>query len=93
MTSSFISQNEKRLRELLSFVTDQQKQLLYAIAQEGKSTGITSGAFVKKHSLKSASAVQSAAKRLLEIDMITKSGQTYTVSDPLLRIWLRKRII
>lgn len=93
VTSSFISQNEKRLRELLSFVTDQQKQLLYAIAQEGKSTGITSGAFVKKHSLKSASAVQSAAKRLLEIDMITKSGQTYTVSDPLLRIWLRKRII
>jgi len=92
VTSSFISQNEKRLRELLSFITDQQKQLLYAIAHEGKATGITSGAFVRKHSLKSASAVQSAAKRLLEIDMITKAGQTYTVSDPLLRIWIRKRI-
>lgn len=91
VTDSYLLQNEKRLRELLAFITEQQKQLLYAICDEGQATGITSSAFVKKHSLKSASAVQSAAKRLLETDMITKQGHTYSVSDPLLRIWLKRK--
>lgn len=92
VTTSYIQQNEKRMSELLSFVTEQQKQLLYAIGEEGRATGITSAAFVKKHSLKSASAVQSAAKRLLDIDLITKTAQTYTISDPLLRIWINRVI-
>lgn len=88
---SYLHQNEKRMLELLSFITEQQKGLLYAISDEGKANGITSSSFVKKHSLRSASAVQSAARRLLEIDMITRQGQTYSISDPLLRIWLERK--
>ena len=53
-----LQQNEKRLQELLSYITEQQKELLYAIASEGNSSRITSSAFVKRHHLKSASAVQ-----------------------------------
>ena len=85
-----LQQNEKRLQELLSYITEQQKELLYAIASEGKSSRITSSAFVKRHHLKSASAVQSAARKLLDFDLITENSRNFSVSDPLLRIWIEK---
>ncbi|MBQ1611565.1 MAG: ATPase, partial [Muribaculaceae bacterium] len=75
-----------------AFITMQQKELLYAIAREGVATKLTSAAFVKRHQLKSASSVQSAAKKLLEYDIITQKGHEYTISDPLLSIWLRERM-
>ena len=49
---------------------------------------ITSSDFVKRHHLKSASAVQSATKRLLDLDLITEQHKSYSISDPLLRIWI-----
>lgn len=92
VTATDIAQNEKRLQELLAFISVQQKELLYAIAREGVATKLTSAAFVKRHQLKSASAVQSAAKRLLNYDIITQKGHEFSVSDPLLEIWLRERM-
>ncbi|MBQ3911287.1 MAG: hypothetical protein II691_08290, partial [Muribaculaceae bacterium] len=91
-TATYIAQNEKRLQELLAFISVQQKELLYAIAREGVATKLTSAAFVKRHQLKSASAVQSAAKRLLDYDIITQKGHEFSVSDPLLEIWIRERM-
>ena len=92
VTNTYISQNEKRLQEMLAFISPQQKELLYAIAREGVATKLTSAAFVKKNQLKSASAVQSAVKRLLEYDIITQKGHEFSISDPLLSIWLRNRL-
>ncbi len=92
VTDSYLTQNEKRLQEMLAFITPQQKELLYAIAREGVASRITSAAFVKRNQLKSASAVQSATKKLLEYDIITQKGHEYSVSDPLLAIWLRNRM-
>lgn len=92
VTNSYIAQNEKRLQEMLAFISPQQKELLYAIAREGVATKMTSAAFVKRNQLKSASAVQSATKRLLEYDIITQKGHEYSISDPLMSIWLRERM-
>ena len=92
VTESYIKQNEKRLQELLAFITTQQKELLYAIAREGIATKLTSAAFVKRHQLKSASAVQAATKKLLEYDIITQKGHEFSISDPLLSIWLKNKI-
>lgn len=92
VTNTYISQNEKRLQEMLAFISPQQKELLYAIAREGVATKLTSAAFVKRNQLKSASAVQSAVKRLLEYDIITQKGHEFSISDPLLSIWLRNRL-
>ncbi len=83
-----IQQNAKRLQELLSYVTEQQKEVLYAIADDRCVMRITSSDFVKRHHLKSASAVQSAVKRLLDLDLITEQHKSYTISDPLLRVWI-----
>ena len=81
-------QNAKRLQELLAYVTEQQKEVLYAIASDKNVSRITSSDFVKRHHLKSASAVQSATRRLLDLDLITEQHKSYSISDPLLRIWI-----
>jgi AAA+ ATPase superfamily predicted ATPase len=85
-----LQQNGKRLQELLAYVTEQQKELLYAIAADRYVQRITSSDFVRRHHLKSASAVQSAVKRLLDLDLITEQHKSFSISDPLLRIWINR---
>ena len=71
-----------------------QKETLVAIAKEGKASGVTSVAFVKKHALKSASSVQYAISTLLEDQLLTyeDDGRTkiYSVADRFLGYWIRK---
>ena len=82
--------NSSIYRELLSMVGEQQKELLLAIADSGKITGITSSKFIKQYNLKSASSVQAASKQLLEKDFITKMEKTYTLSDKFMALWIRQ---
>lgn len=71
-----------------------QKETLFAIAKEGKASGVTSVAFVKKHALSSASSVQYAITTLLEDQLLTyeDDGKTkvYSVADRFLGYWIRK---
>ncbi len=71
-----------------------QKETLVAIAKEGKASGVTSVAFVKKHALRSASSVQYAISTLLEDQLLTyeDDGRTkiYSVADRFLGYWIRK---
>ena len=72
----------------------QQKETLVAIAKEGKTSGVTSVAFVKKHALKSPSSVQFAISILLEKQLITyqSEGRTkvYSIADKFLEMWIRR---
>lgn len=79
-------------REILSNIPEKQKELLYAVALDGEASAITSAAFIRKHSLSSASSVQSAVKKLLEKDLITENGKIYAVSDKFLGIWISTQI-
>ncbi|MDD7317913.1 MAG: ATP-binding protein [Prevotella sp.] len=90
-SKAYVRQQETRLKEMLSHISEQQKELLYAICEDGIAERITSGEFVRRHNLKSASAVQAALKKLLEYDVVTQNGKQFSISDPLLRIWLRER--
>ena len=90
LSEQYIQQNAKRLQELLTYVTEQQKEVLYAIAADRQVERITSADFVRRHHLKSASAVQSATRRLLDYDLITEQGKVFSLSDPLLRIWITR---
>lgn len=74
--------------ELLFRLPEKQKELLIAIAKEGKAKAITSGAFIKKYKLASPSSVQSALKGLLEKDFVTQEQGTYQIYDQFLGIWL-----
>ena len=91
LTEDYIRENDSHLREQLSFITEAQKELLYAIHAEGQVQSITSSAFNKKHRLRSPSSTQSAALKLLEYDLITRKEKTYSLSDPLMDLWLDRR--
>lgn len=91
ISRQFVEENNSRMRELLSHLSEPQKALLYAIQSEGTAREITSSAFIKRHKLASASSVQSAMRRLLEYDVVTRNENTYYLSDPLLDIWMRQR--
>ena len=94
LIDGYVMECDSRLREQLSFITEAQKELLYAINNESSPVkNITSASFVNYHRMKSPSSVQSAARKLLEYDMITKSEGKYSIADPLLAIWLKARNI
>ena len=93
LIEDFIDENDSRLREQLSYITEAQKELLYAIHAEKQAQGITSIAFNKKHSLRSPSSSQSAAIKLLEYDLITRKEKNYSISDPLMSLWLDRKIV
>ena len=72
----------------------QQKETLIAIAKEGKASGVTSVAFVKRHALKSPSSVQYSINALLDKQLLTYENQrrakVYSVSDRFLEKWISK---
>lgn len=76
--------------DLLSRLSQKQKLLLQAIAREGKAMNITSSAFIRRHSLPSASSVQSALRPLLNDDIVTQDGSSYRVYDYFFATWLRQ---
>lgn len=77
--------------ELLFQLPEKQKELLVAICKEGHATALTSGKFIHRYSLPSASSVQSALKGLLEKDFVTREGNEYLVYDRFFAEWLRRR--
>lgn len=77
--------------ELLFQLPEKQKELLVAICKEGHATALTSGKFIHRYSLPSASSVQSALKGLLEKDFVTREGNEYLVYDRFFAEWLKRR--
>lgn len=70
---------------LLSRLTTRQREVLVAIAREGKASGVMSAKFIKHHALGSPSIVQSALRSLLAQDLVRQNSlpDTYQLSDPL----------
>ena len=91
LIADFIDENDSHLREQLSFITEAQKELLYAIHAEGQVQSITSAAFNKKYRLRSPSSTQAASLKLLEYDLITRKEKIYSLTDPLLNLWLTRK--
>ena len=96
-----ISMIESAVNNILDFSSDTYDTLLYqmpekqrivfmAIAKEEKAKAISSGQFVRKYRLTSASSVTSAVKGLLEKDFITFDKGIYQVYDLFFLLWLQK---
>ena len=92
LIEDYIAENDSHIREQLAFITEAQKELLYAIHEEGQVQSITSSAFNRRHRLRSPSSTQSAALRLSEYDLITRKERVYSLSDPLMSLWLDRNL-
>lgn len=80
---------EESISKLLGTLTEQQKCALYAIAREGKAEKVLSTAFIKKHAIASTSSMQSALKKLIDMELLTVMGNVYSVSDILVQLYIR----
>ena len=76
--------------DLLDKIPEKQREVLLAIAKEGKATGITGHPFLKRHHLQTASVVSSAVRNLLEKDFVTQEKSAYMVYDPFFGLWLKE---
>ena len=85
---NILDSNDLHYREMLSNITIRQKELLYAIAIEGKAMQITSSSFINRHKLLSASSVQAALKKLTATEIVVEEGKQYRISDRFLRLWI-----
>ncbi len=83
-----IDSYEYSFREILFRLPEKQKELLIAIAKEGKVLQPTSGSFIKKHALSSASSVQVALRVLLEKDFVTNESPGYQLYDRFFQRWI-----
>jgi hypothetical protein len=86
--TNILRANEFNYQSMLFQLPPKQKELLVAIAKEGKAKNLTSSAFVKKYRLTSSSSVQSAIKGLLEKNFVTVALGTYEVYDKFFALWL-----
>ena len=75
-------------QSMVTMLPERQKEILFAIAKEGKATEITSADFIKKHGLYSPSSVQSATRHLLDKELITKNESVYQIYDRFFGLWL-----
>lgn len=78
--------------DLLDKMPEKQREVFLAIAREGKATGITSKAFIKRHHLQTVSVVTAAVRGLLDKDFITQDKNTYMVYDPFFALWLQENV-
>lgn len=92
LIDNFILEGGKKQKEILQFVTEQQKAVLYAILADEPVKSVTSSSFTKRHRLKSPSATQSAIKALLKSDLVTRRDGLYSISDPLMDLWLKRTL-
>ena len=83
-----IAMYEPVFQSTLVLLSERQKEMLYAIAREGKATSVTSSSFIKRHGLLSSSSVQTAIKQLLDKEIITSENNVYQVYDRFFGLWL-----
>jgi AAA+ ATPase superfamily predicted ATPase len=83
-----VNSYSKLFQETINLLSERQREMLYAVAKDGKATEISSGAFVSRHALVSASSAQTAVKQLLGKEILTKEDNAYMVYDRFMGLWL-----
>ena len=69
---------------------EKQRDVLFAIAKEGRAKNVTGSKFTHPHRLPSASSVRSAIKGLLEKDFISNDLGEYYVYDKFFELWIER---
>lgn len=86
-----VDEKNDTFQDLMTRLTAKQKALLIALAQSEKDVQPTSGQFIRKYHLTSASAVQRSLSALQEKDIVTSNNGQYFIYDYFLYYWLRRQ--
>lgn len=90
VVETMIGENSYDYRTLIEALPDGAVRLLRAIASEGTAVGVTSSAFIVKHSLRAPSSTSESLTRLMDMELVCKTGPGYVVYDRLLGEWLAR---
>ena len=71
-------------------LTSYQMNFLRAVA-DGNNSGLSSSQIIKRYNLGSSANVATITKSLLEKDILQKEDNKVFLTDPVMRIWLKKR--
>ena len=86
-----VEEKNDTFQDLMTRLTAKQKALLLALAHAEKDVQPTSGQFIRKYHLTSASAVQRSLSALQEKDIITSNNGQYLIYDYFLYYWLKQQ--
>ena len=85
-----VEEKGETYQDLMTRLSARQKALLLALAHSERNVQPTSGNFIKKYHLTSASTVQRSLSALQEKDIVTNSNGQYFIYDYFLYYWLNK---
>ena len=86
-----VEEKDDTYQDLMARLSARQKTLLLALARSGRNVQPTSGEFIKKYRLSSASTVQRSLSALQEKDIITSGSGQYYIYDYFLYYWLLRK--
>ena len=89
LLEQLIQTDSSNFKSVLSLLSANQREVLYAIALAGKAVNILSNGFVSKYHLGVPSSVQSAVRSLLKKQFISRLGEVYSIDDKFLELYLR----
>lgn len=89
---TLLSMSNEVYEALFYQLPEKQREVVTAIAQEGKAQNIMSGQFIHRHRLSTPSSVKSAADGLLEKDLVTRDKDIYRVYDLLFALWILRKM-
>ncbi|MCQ2186018.1 MAG: ATPase [Bacteroidales bacterium] len=78
-------------QEMFLQLSEKQRELLKAVSKEGYVSSPTSVAFIKKHRLASASAIQGALRPLIENETLIHTDKGYRITNRFYSQWLKLR--
>ena len=90
---SILKDKSSQYEMLMTFLTDNQRNLLIAIARDGIVPQPQSNDFIQKHELPSASSIKKALDVLKEKDLVYSTAEGCIVYDRFLDLWLKRVFI
>lgn len=90
VVEELIEEQAASFENYLSWLTENQQQLLYAIASEGLVESPLSQKFISKYGLPATSSVRTALKALSDKQLISHSPNGYSVSNLFFARWLNE---
>ena len=90
---SILNDKVSQYEMLMTFLTDNQRNLLKAIAKDSLVPQPQSNDFVRKHDLPSASSIKKALTVLQDKDLVYQTQKGYIVYDRFLDLWLKRTFI
>lgn len=85
-----LEEKTETFQDIMARLTLKQRQLLVALSKEGRDAQPTSGTFIKRYKLSTASSIQRSLSSLLDKDIISSDPGHWYIYDYFFLFWLQR---